>query len=49
MMSTGNSTRLHNASCQSMANMTISVTKNVKMSENTLIRPEESVSERVFT
>jgi len=49
MMSTGNRIRLHRASCQSITNITISVITKVNTSEITLIRPELSVSESVFT
>ena len=48
-MSSGNSTRLHRASRQSIANMMMSVITNVNTSEITLISPELSVSDSVFT
>ena len=48
-MSTGNRIRLQRASCQSITNITISVITKVNTSEITLIRPELSVSESVFT
>ena len=40
---------LARASCQSITNITISVITKVNTSEITLIRPELSVSESVFT
>ena len=41
--------RLNRASRQSITNMTTNVIRNVNTSEITLIRPEESVSDSVFT